>query len=230
MICIPRGKDNCGLSDVLTKLQKKETIRFHLLSINLVQRQPGFSPEILKNLFKSLKVKINIRCQDTFYVVKRLVPREKTTCNSYFRLRREAIYCIAKVLEVTKIALENYKEDILETFLLDLSFSGSINTTSSKFFSDNKKHIVIRSLSYFREKDLFVLASHKKFIIIPCNLSGSQKNLKRQKIKNIIAEWGESYENRIDSIFNALSNIIPSYLLEKKILTLSINKFYEFYI
>jgi len=230
MVCIPGGKHNCGLSDVLIKLQKKTTIRFHLLAINLAQGQPGFSPEILETLFKSLKVKLHIRCQDTFSVVKRLVPKEETICSSFFRLRREAIYCIARVLDVTKIALGNYKKDILETFLLNLSFSGSINTTSSKFFSDNKKHIVIRSLSYFREKDLFVLASHKKFIIIPCNLSGSQKNLKRQKIKNIIAEWGESYENRIDSIFNALSNIIPSYLLEKKILTLSINKFYEFYI
>ena len=230
MVCIPGGKDNCGLSDVLIKLQKKTTIRFHLLAINLAQGQPGFSPEILETLFKSLKVKLHIRCQDTFSVVKRLVPKEETICSSFFRLRREAIYCIARVLDVTKIALGNYKKDILETFLLNLSFSGSINTTSSKFFSYNKKHIVIRSLSYFRKRDLFVLASLKKFIIIPCNLSGSQKNLKRQKIKNIIAVWGKSYENRIDSIFNALSNIIPSHLLDKKILTLSINKFYEFYI
>lgn len=216
MVCMSGGKGSYGLLETLTELQKEAPVKFQHVAVILGQGQPGFYSEVLKNYFKSLKIQFYIRYQDTFSFVKKLISKVRTMYSLCSRLRRGTLYRTAKQLDITKIAPGHHKDDILKTFFLNLFFSGSLKTVPPKLFSDDKRHIFIRPLSYLQDKDLYALAYYKKFPIIPCNLCSSQKNLQRYEVKKLIAEREKSDPNRIKSMFHALSNVIPSHLLDTK--------------
>jgi tRNA 2-thiocytidine biosynthesis protein TtcA len=212
MVCLSGGKDSYALLDILLKLKSRAPIDFSIVAVNLDQKQPGFPEDVLPNYLTNLGVDFHIETQDTYSIVKRVVPEGKTTCGLCSRLRRGILYRVAKELGATKIALGHHKNDILETLLLNLFYAGRLKSMPPKLKSDNGEHIIIRPLAYVDEDDLIMYADLKKFPIIPCNLCGSQENLKRQEMKELLAQWRK--KDRVENLFTSLQNVVPSHLLD----------------
>jgi tRNA 2-thiocytidine biosynthesis protein TtcA len=215
MACLSGGKDSYTMLDVLMNMQNG--IDFKIIAVNLDQKQPGFPEEVLPSYLSSVNVPFKIYAKDTYSVVIEKTPEGRTMCSMCSRLRRGNLYSIAEELGATKIALGHHKDDVLETFFLNLFFSGKLEAMPPKYLTDDKKHIVIRPLAGVRERDIKVYAEHRKFPIIPCNLCGSQPNLQRNVVKRMIAEWETKYPDRVEIMFNALSNVSPSHLFDKEL-------------
>ena len=214
MVCLSGGKDSYALLDVLLSLQEHAPINFELVAVNLDQKHPGFPEQVLPEYLASRGVEFRIIEQDTYSVVKRVIPEGKTMCGLCSRMRRGALYRIADELGATKIALGHHRDDILETFFLNLFHGGRLKAMPPKLVSDDGRHMVIRPLAYCREKDLQKFAELKDFPIIPCNLCGSQDNLQRQVIKKMMQEWDKRFPGRLETMFSALQRISPSHLLD----------------
>ena len=217
MVCLSGGKDSHALLDVLLSLREKAPVAFDLIAVNLDQKQPGFPADVLPKYLESRGVPYRIVEQDTYSVVKRVVPDGKTMCSLCSRLRRGALYRVASELGATKIALGHHRDDILATFFLNLFHGGTLKAMPPKLLSDDGKHVVIRPLAYVAEADLAAYAEQKRFPIIPCNLCGSQDNLQRKVIGEMIASWEKRYPGRIESIVRALGEVRPSHLLDRKL-------------
>jgi tRNA 2-thiocytidine biosynthesis protein TtcA len=214
MVCLSGGADSYTLLDILLNLRHNAPIEFEILAVNLDQKQPDFPEHVLPEYLQSLGVPFRILEQDTYSVVKRVVPEGDTMCGLCSRLRRGALYSFARAQGYTKIALGHHRDDIMETLFLNLFFGGKLKAMPPKLLSDDGDNIVIRPLSYCSEQDIKEYARVREFPIIPCNLCGSQDNLQRQAIKQMLREWGRKYPGRLDSIFAALQNTLPSHLLD----------------
>jgi len=217
MVCLSGGKDSYGLLDVLMKLRARAPLSFELIAVNLDQRHPGYPEHVLPDYLSSLGVPFRIEVQDTYSVVKRVVPEGETMCSLCSRLRRGVLYRVARELGATKIALGHHRDDILETFFLNLFFGGKMKAMSPKLQSDDGQHVVIRPLAYVAETDLEAYADVRKFPIIPCDLCGSQPTLQRKQVKQMLREWEKRHPGRVESMFRALSNLVPSHLMDREI-------------
>lgn len=214
MVCLSGGKDSYTLLDILLNLQKTAPVNFEIIAVNLDQKQPGFPEHVLPEYLTSIGVPFHIIEHDTYSIVKRIVPEGKTTCSLCSRLRRGTLYDFAKEHKVTKIALGHHREDIIETFFLNMFYAGKLKAMPPKLLSDDKQNIVIRPLAYCREKDINRFAAFKQFPIIPCNLCGSQENLQRKAMKQMLAAWDKQFPGRLETIFASLQNIAPSQMLD----------------
>jgi len=214
MVCLSGGKDSYTLLDMLLSLQRSAPIRFELLAVNLDQKQPDFPTEVLPSYLAGLGVPFRIIEQDTYRVVKRVIPEGKTLCGLCSRLRRGALYRFAAENGITKIALGHHRDDIVETLFLNLFFGGKLKAMPPKLLSEDRRHIVIRPLAYVSERAISRYASAREFPIIPCTLCGSQTNLQRHAVKRMLAEWEREYPGRIESIFTALRHVSPSQLAD----------------
>ena len=217
MVCLSGGKDSYTLLDMLLHLQRVAPINFTLIAVNLDQKQPGFPEHVLPDFLQSRSVDYRIVEEDTYSIVKDKIPAGSTTCGLCSRLRRGILYRVADELGATKIALGHHADDLLETFLLNLFHGGSIKTMPAKLHADNGKNIVIRPLAYCREKDIIKYSDNQNFPIIPCNLCGSQPNLQRQNMKQMLAEWEHQDPARIASMLTAMGNVKPSHLLDQQL-------------
>jgi tRNA 2-thiocytidine biosynthesis protein TtcA len=217
MVCLSGGKDSYAMLDILLSLQKSAPVDFKIIAVNLDQGQPGFPKEILPNYLKELGVEYKIIDEDTYSTVKRVIPEGKTTCGLCSRLRRGILYRVAGELGATKIALGHHRSDILETLFLNMFYGGKLKGMPAKLVSDDGKNIVIRPLAYCNEDDLIRYADLKQFPIIPCNLCGSQPNLQRQVIKEMLNDWSKKHPGRIETMFRAMQNVIPSHLMDAKL-------------
>ena len=217
MVCLSGGKDSYTLLETLTILKKRAPINFELFAVNLDQKQPGFPEDILPNYLKSIKMPFDIIEKDTYSIVKDKIPEGKTTCGLCSRLRRGILYNYAKSNRFTKIALGHHKDDIIETFFLNLFFGGRLKAMPAKLKSDDGNNIVIRPLAYVSEKDILKYTKYKNYPIIPCNLCGSQENLQRKQVKAMLENWELNNQGRKDIIFKSLQNIAPSQLLDRTI-------------
>jgi tRNA 2-thiocytidine biosynthesis protein TtcA len=214
MVCVSGGKDSYGMLDILLKLQARAPINFELIAVNLDQKQPGFPDHILPEYLKNLGVPFHIETQDTYSIVKKVIPEGKTMCSLCSRLRRGILYRVADELKITKIALGHHRDDMLQTFFLNMFFAGKLKGMPPKLVSDNGGHIVIRPLANVAEKDLTRWAAHRQFPIIPCTLCGSQENLQRKQIGNMLRDWEKQYPGRTETMFTALQNVVPSHLMD----------------
>ena len=214
MVCMSGGKDSHGLLDVLLKLRSRAPIDFEIVAVNLDQRQPGFPADVLPSYLRSLGVPFRIETQDTYSIVTRVIPEGKTYCSLCSRLRRGILYRVATELGATKIALGHHRDDIVATFFLNLFHGGKLKGMPPKLVSDDGRHVVIRPLAYVREEDLSRYAQDRRFPIIPCNLCGSQDNLQRQEARKMLAEWDRRHPGRVQTIFNSLSRVVPSHLMD----------------
>jgi tRNA 2-thiocytidine biosynthesis protein TtcA len=214
MVCLSGGKDSFVMLDILLNLQKTAPVSFEILAVNLDQKQPGFPEHILPDYLQSINVPFHIIEHDTYSIVKRIIPEGKTTCSLCSRLRRGTLYGFAKEHKITKIALGHHRDDILETFFLNLFFAGKLKAMPPKLLSDDKQNIVIRPLAYCKEKDISRFAEFKKFPIIPCNLCGSQENLQRQAMKEMLTGWDKQFPGRLETIFSSIQNISPSQMAD----------------
>ena len=214
MVCVSGGKDSYGLLDVLRMLQQRNGNKFELIAVNLDQKQPGFPAHVLPEYLTKLGVPFHIETQDTYSVVKEHIPEGKTMCSLCSRLRRGILYRVADELGCTKIALGHHRDDILQTLLLNMFFGGKMKSMPPKLVSDDGKHVVIRPLAYVAEKDTARWAAHRNFPIIPCNLCGSQENLQRKQVGEMLREWEKHFPDRVENMFNALQNVVPSHLLD----------------
>ncbi len=217
MVCLSGGKDSYTMLDLLLSLRSHAPIHFDIVAVNLDQKHPGYPEEILPNYLKSLDVPYRIVEQDTYSIVKRVIPEGKTMCGLCSRMRRGILYRTARELGATKIALGHHREDILETFFLNMFHGGRLKAMPPKLKSDNGEHIVIRPLAYCKEKDIAAYAEMKSFPIIPCDLCGSQDNLQRQVTKQMLKEWDLKHPGRIDTMFSAMKNVSPSHLLDSQL-------------
>ena len=217
MVCLSGGKDSYSMLDLLLYLKDHAPIRFDIVAVNLDQKQPGFPAEVLPNYLKNLGVDFFIENQDTYSIVKRLIPEGKTTCSLCSRLRRGILYRVAGELGATKIALGHHRGDILETFFLNMFFGGKLKSMPPKLVSDDGRHVVIRPLAYCFEDDLAAWAELQKFPIIPCDLCGSQENLQRKQVKLMLQDWDKRFPGRTKTLFNALSRITPSHLMDQSL-------------
>ena len=217
MVCLSGGKDSYAMLDILLNLQQRAPIKFSLVAVNLDQKQPGFPEEVLPAYLRSRGVDFHIENQDTYSVVKKLVPEGKTTCSLCSRLRRGILYRVAGELGATKIALGHHRDDIVTTLFLNMFFGSRMKGMPPKLVSDDGRNVVIRPLAYVKEPDLVRWAEHREFPIIPCNLCGSQENLQRVQVKAMINDWERRYPGRIDNIFTAMTNIVPSHMMDKKL-------------
>jgi tRNA 2-thiocytidine biosynthesis protein TtcA len=214
MVCVSGGKDSYAMLDILLKLRERAPINFEIVAVNLDQKQPNFPAEILPNYLKSLGVSFHIEEQDTYSIVKRVIPEGKTTCGLCSRLRRGILYRVADELGATKIALGHHRDDILETLMLNMFYAGKLKGMPPKLRSDDGKHIVIRPLAYVPEKLLERYAADMNFPIIPCDLCGSQPNLQRQAMKQMLREWEKQYPGRVENLFRSMHHIVPSHLMD----------------
>ncbi|WP_321890048.1 tRNA 2-thiocytidine(32) synthetase TtcA [Paraburkholderia bannensis] len=214
MVCLSGGKDSYAMLDVLMRLRERAPIDFSIVAVNLDQKQPGFPEHILPAYLDKIGVPYHIENQDTYSIVKRLVPEGKTTCSLCSRLRRGILYRVAGELGATKIALGHHRDDILQTLLLNMFYGGKLKGMPPKLQSDDGKNIVIRPLAYVKETDLEKYAELREFPIIPCNLCGSQPNLKRAEMKALIREWDKRFPGRVENMFNALGKVVPSHLMD----------------
>ncbi|MEO8103542.1 MAG: tRNA 2-thiocytidine(32) synthetase TtcA [Betaproteobacteria bacterium] len=215
MVCLSGGKDSYGLLDILLRLREKSPVPFDLFAFNLDQKHPGYPGHILPDYLSGLGVTFQIAEQDTYSTVKRLIPEGKTMCSLCSRLRRGVIYRVAAEVGATKIALGHHRDDIVNTLFLNMFFGGKMKAMSPKLVSDDGRHVVIRPLAYVEEADLEAYAAYRQFPIIPCDLCGSQDNLQRQQVKQMLKDWDKKFPGRIDSIFRSLQNIAPSHLLDR---------------
>jgi tRNA 2-thiocytidine biosynthesis protein TtcA len=216
MVCLSGGKDSYALLDVLLSLKSHAPIDFDIVAVNLDQKHPGFPAGVLPDYLTSIGVPFRIIEQDTYSVVKRVIPEGKTMCSLCSRLRRGALYRAAKEIGATKIALGHHRDDILETFFLNLFHGGRLKAMPPKLVSDDGQHMVIRPLAYCREPDLEEYAKLRAFPIIPCNLCGSQDNLQRQVVKNMLREWEKKFPGRLETMFASLQRTSPSHLLDPR--------------
>lgn len=217
MVCLSGGKDSYTLLDILLSLRLNAPIHFDIVAVNLDQKQPGFPAQVLPDYLESLGIPYHVIEQDTYSIVKRVVPEGKTTCGLCSRLRRGLLYRYAGENGVTKIALGHHRDDILETFFLNLFYGGTLKAMPPKLLSDDRRHIVIRPLAYCKEKDIEAYARVRDFPIIPCNLCGSQANLQRQAMKEMMKGWQKQHPGRLETIFTALQNVAPSQLADTKL-------------
>jgi tRNA 2-thiocytidine biosynthesis protein TtcA len=217
MVCLSGGKDSFGLLDILLYLKEKAPIDFDVVAVNLDQKQPGFPEEVLPNYLQGLGIPYHIENEDTYSIVKRVIPEGKTTCSLCSRLRRGVLYRVAGELGATKIALGHHRDDILATLFLNMFFAAKLKTMPPKLVSDDGRNIVIRPLAYCREKDLEAWAKVREFPIIPCNLCGSQPNLQRQQVKQMLVEWEKRFPGRIETMFRSLANVVPSHLMDPRL-------------
>ncbi|MPS25396.1 MAG: tRNA 2-thiocytidine(32) synthetase TtcA [Alcaligenaceae bacterium] len=215
MVCLSGGKDSYGMLDLLLKLRERAPIDFDIVAVNLDQKQPGFPDDVLPRYLTGLGVPFHIETQDTYSIVTRVIPEGKTMCSLCSRLRRGILYRVADELKATKIALGHHRDDILATFFMNMFYGGQLKSMPPKLVSDDGRHTVIRPLAYVKEDDLIAYAQWKGFPIIPCNLCGSQENLKRKEAGRLIDEWERAFPGRIENIFNALSRVTPSHLLDR---------------
>lgn len=217
MVCLSGGKDSYGMLDILLSLQASAPIHFDLIAVNLDQKQPGFPEHILPAYLAELGVPFEVVEEDTYAIVKEKVPEGKTTCALCSRLRRGILYRRAQELGCTKIALGHHRDDILETLFLNMFYGGKLKSMPPKLVSDDGKNVVIRPLAYCKEKDLARYAEIKEFPIIPCNLCGSQENLQRKAIKQMMQDWDRRFPGRIETMFTAIQDVVPSHLLDHKL-------------
>lgn len=215
MVCLSGGKDSFVMLDILRNLQARAPVAFELTAVNLDQKQPGFPEQVLPDYLRSIGVPFHIIEQDTYRIVKRVIPEGKTTCGLCSRLRRGILYAFAADHGMTKIALGHHRDDIVETLFLNLFYGGKLKAMPPKLLSDDAQHVVIRPLAYCRERDLAAYADACQFPIIPCNLCGSQPNLQRQAIKGMLRQWERQCPGRIESLFAALQNVAPSHLADR---------------
>ena len=217
MACLSGGKDSYAMLDMLLDLRKRAPIHFDVIAINLDQGQPGFPKDTLPRYLEELGVAYRILEEDTYSIVKRVIPEGKTTCGLCSRLRRGILYTHADEMGATKIALGHHRDDLIETLFLNLFYNGKMKSMPPKLLSDNGRHVVIRPLAYVREADLTAYALERQFPIIPCDLCGSQENLKRKEIKNMLAAWEREEPGRLDIIFSGLRDVVPSHLADKNL-------------
>ncbi|MDV5084580.1 tRNA 2-thiocytidine(32) synthetase TtcA [Vibrio diabolicus] len=217
MACISGGKDSFAMLDILLNLQKAAPIKFEVVAVNLDQKQPGFPEHILPEYFETLNIPYYIVDKDTYSVVKERVPEGKTTCGLCSRLRRGTLYSFAEKIGATKLALGHHMDDIVETMFLNMFHGSRLKAMPPKLRSDDGRNVVIRPLTYCREKDLIKYAEHKDFPIIPCNLCGSQENLQRQSIKAMLIEWDKKTPGRVEAIFKSIQNVSPSQLADREL-------------
>jgi tRNA 2-thiocytidine biosynthesis protein TtcA len=217
MVCLSGGKDSYALLDVLLSLQDRSPASFEIVAVNLDQKQPGFPAHVLPDYLRARGVRFHIAEQDTYSVVKRVVPEGATMCSLCSRLRRGVLYRVAGELGATKIALGHHRDDILATFFLNLFFGGKLKTMPPKLVSDDGRHVVIRPLAYVRERDLARYAVARAFPLIPCTLCGSQENLQRRQVGMMLRDWERHFPGRLDSIFRALSNVVPTHLMDRQL-------------
>ncbi len=217
MVCVSGGKDSYALLDILINLRARAPIHFDLVAVNLDQKQPGFPEHVLPEYLKSVGVPFHIENQDTYSIVKRLVPEGKTMCSLCSRLRRGILYRVAGELGATKIALGHHRDDMLQTLLMNMFFGARMKGMPAKLVSDDGRNIVIRPLAYVAETDLERWAGHRAFPIIPCTLCGSQDNLQRVQTKQMLRDWEQRFPGRIDNMFNAMANVVPSHLMDRNL-------------
>jgi tRNA 2-thiocytidine biosynthesis protein TtcA len=217
MVCLSGGKDSYGLLEVLLALRDRAPLSFEIVAVNLDQKQPGFPADVLPRYLAGRGVAFHIAEQDTYSVVKRVVPDGKTMCSLCSRLRRGVLYRVASELGATKIALGHHRDDLLATFFLNLFFGGKLKTMPPKLVSDDGRHVVIRPLAYVRERDLARYADAMQFPLIPCTLCGSQENLQRKQVAAMLRDWEKRFPGRLDSIFNALANVVPTHLMDRRL-------------
>ena len=217
MVCLSGGKDSYALLDLLLELRSRAPIHFDMVAVNLDQKQPGFPAHILPQYLERLGVPYHIETEDTYSTVTRVIPEGKTMCSLCSRLRRAILYRVAGELGATKVALGHHRDDIIETFFLNMFFGGKIKSMPPKLRSDDGKNILIRPLALVKEEDLEAYAQWRKFPIIPCNLCGSQDNLKRVEIKQMMREWDKKYPGRVDNIFASLTRVVPSHLMDSNL-------------
>lgn len=216
MVCLSGGKDSYTLLEILMNLQKSAPIDFELVAVNLDQKQPGFPEEILPNYLDKLNIEYYIVNRDTYSIVKEKIPEGRTTCGLCSRLRRGTLYAFAEDINATKIALGHHKDDIVETLFLNMFYGAKLSGMPPKLLSDDKRNIVIRPLAYCREADIIAFAEQRDFPIIPCNLCGSQENLQRQAIKNMLSDWEKQYPGRVEQVFSSMQNIALSQMADGK--------------
>ena len=217
MVCLSGGKDSHALLDLLLSLQARAPVPFELVAVNLDQKQPGFPAEVLPDYLRRRGVPFHIETQDTYSIVKRLIPEGKTMCSLCSRLRRGILYRVADELGATKIALGHHRDDMLQTFFLNLFFGSRLKAMPPKLVSDDGRHVVIRPLAYVAETDLERWAAQRDFPIIPCTLCGSQDNLQRVQMKRMLREWERQYPGRLDNMATALGSVTPSHLMDRKL-------------
>ena len=217
MVCLSGGKDSYGLLELLLLLRERAPIDFDIVAVNLDQKQPGFPGNVLPDYLRSKGVPFHIEAQDTYSIVTRVIPEGRTMCSLCSRLRRGILYRVASELGATRIALGHHREDILGTFFLNLFYGGRLKGMPPKLVSDDGRHVVIRPLAYVKEADLARYAEARRFPIIPCNLCGSQDNLKRQEVKRMLAEWERRFPGRVENTFNALARVVPSHLMDGRL-------------
>src|SRR5690348_7161217 len=217
MACLSGGKDSYAMLDVLLSLQKRSPQPFTIVAVNLDQKQPGFPADVLPRYLAGRGVEFRIVEQDTYSVVKRLIPDGATMCSLCSRLRRGVLYRVAREVGATKIALGHHRDDILATFFLNLFHGGKLKTMPPKLVSDDGMHVVIRPLAYVRERDLVRYAEACAFPLIPCTLCGSQENLQRKQVAAMLREWEKRFPGRIESVFNAMASVVPSHLLDRSL-------------
>lgn len=214
MVCLSGGKDSYALLSILMKLKESAPINFELVAVNLDQKQPGFPEHILPQYLDTLGIEYHVIEEDTYAIVKDKIPEGKTTCSLCSRLRRAVLYKTAKNLGATKIALGHHRDDMIETLMLNMFYGGKMKAMPAKLVSDNGEHVVIRPLAFCKESELIQYGELKQFPIIPCNLCGSQPNMQRQNIKKMLNDWHEQSPGRIESMFTAMRNIVPSHLCD----------------
>ena len=217
MVCLSSGKDSYALLDILMSLRQRAPVSFEIVAVNLDQKQPGFPAHVLPEYLGKLGIPFHIENQDTYSIVKRLIPEGKTMCSLCSRLRRGILYRVASELGATKIALGHHRDDMVVTLLMNMFFGSRMKGMPPKLVSDDGKHIVIRPLAYVAETDLERWAVHREYPIIPCTLCGSQENLQRAQIKQMLREWDKRFPGRVDNMFSAMGNIVPSHMMDRNL-------------
>ena len=217
MVCMSGGKDSYGMLDILLKMQARAPVDFTLVAVNLDQKQPGFPADVLPAYLAKMGIEFHIETQDTYSIVKDKIPEGKTMCSLCSRLRRGILYRVARELKCNKLALGHHRDDMLQTFFLNLFFGGKLKGMPPKLLSDNGEFMVIRPLAYVAETDLERWAQHRQFPIIPCTLCGSQDNLQRQVVGQMLRDWQKKHPGRIENMFSALQNVVPSHLMDARL-------------
>ena len=217
MVCLSGGKDSYAMLSILMKLKESAPIHFDIVAVNLDQKQPGFPEHILPEYLDKLGIEYHIVEENTYGIVKEKVAEGKTTCSLCSRLRRAVLYKAAKNIGATKIALGHHRDDMIETLMLNMFYGGKMKAMPAKLVSDNGEHVVIRPLAFCKESELIQYSEFKKFPIIPCNLCGSQPNMQRQNIKRMLNDWHDQFPGRIESMFTAMQNVVPSHLCDSNL-------------